>query len=47
MVRTVFESVGKDGSAIAGSKNIDEAMIEFAKTAPFSKTPGLLRRRRI
>ena len=37
MIRGIFEEVGKDVSKITGTKDIDMAAIEFAKTAPFLK----------
>ena len=40
MVWQVFHSVGKDISSETGHKNVDEAVLKFAETAPFLKHQG-------
>ncbi len=40
MIRDVFDELGKDISDVAGKKNVDEAVLKFAQTAPFLKHRG-------
>jgi hypothetical protein len=37
MIGDIFKSVGKDVSGITGQKNLDEAVLKYAQTAPFLK----------
>ncbi len=40
MTRQIFEHVGIDATEVTGNKNIDAAVMEFAKLAPFLKHSG-------